>query len=141
MSRLRRLVLSDRFFFVTYRLSRQRRTLSEPEFECLLQAIAARRKTHGFLVAAWVLLPDHWHAVFYPPAPITISGVMESIKVSSTRQVNRMRGEAGRLWQGRFFDRALRTGKEYGETLETRLAAEFENHKLCATRFQPRRGD
>ena len=43
---------------------------------------------------------------------------MESIKVSSTRQVNRMRGEGGRLWQGRFFDRALRTVKEYGETLE-----------------------
>ena len=118
MSRLRRLVLSDRFFFITCRLAHQRRTLSDPEFESLAQAIAARRKTHGFLLTAWVFLPDHWHAVIYPPAPATISGVMESIKVSSTREVNRMRGEAGRLWQGRFFDRALRTVKEYGETLE-----------------------
>jgi putative transposase len=43
---------------------------------------------------------------------------MESLKVSSTRQINAARGELGRLWQGRFFDRALRTVKEYQETVE-----------------------
>jgi hypothetical protein len=44
--------------------------------------------------------------------------VMESIKVSSTRQINTKRKEAGELWQGRFFDRALRTVKEYGRAIE-----------------------
>jgi hypothetical protein len=43
---------------------------------------------------------------------------MESIKVSSTRQINTKRREAGPLWQGRFFDRALRTVKEYGRAIE-----------------------
>jgi hypothetical protein len=43
---------------------------------------------------------------------------MESIKVSSTRQINTKRKEAGQLWQGRFFDRALRTVKEYGRAIE-----------------------
>jgi len=57
---------------------------------------------------------------------------MESVKVSSTRQINAARGDVGRLWQGRFFDpaplplnifvagrrRALRTVKEYQETVE-----------------------
>ena len=118
MSRLRRLVLSDRFFFVTCRLFHSRRTLSESEFDCLAQAINTRRKRHGFLLTAWVLLPDHWHAIFYPHSPLAISDVMETIKVSSTRQINRARGESGPLWQGRFFDRALRTVKEYHETLE-----------------------
>jgi hypothetical protein len=42
-----------------------------------------------------------------------ISLVMESVKVSSTRQINAARGELGRLRQGRFFDRALRRVKEY----------------------------
>ena len=44
--------------------------------------------------------------------------MMESIKVSSTRLINRERGESGRLWQGRFFDRALRTVREYNESVE-----------------------
>ena len=118
MSRLRRIALSDRFFFVSCRLLRGRRTLSDSEFDCLAQVIRARRKKHGFLLVAWVFLPDHWHAIFYPHSPLTISDVMETIKASSTRQINRARGESGPLWQGRFFDRALRTVQEYHETLE-----------------------
>ncbi|MBI1955873.1 MAG: transposase [Acidobacteria bacterium] len=84
----------------------------------MAQAISARRKVHGFLVTAWIFLPDHWHAILYPCHPLTISDVMESIKVSSTRRINRLRGESGALWQGRFFDRAVRTVKEYHETVE-----------------------
>jgi len=40
------------------------------------------------------------------------------VKVSSTIAINVRLGEAGELWQGRFFDRALRTVKEYHETVE-----------------------
>ena len=118
MGGLRRLVLSNRFFFVSCRLLRSRQELSESEFDCLAQVIRARRKRHGFLLTAWVFLHDHWHAIFYPHSPLTVSDVMETIKVSSTRQINRGRGESGPLWQGRFFDRALRTVKEYHETIE-----------------------
>jgi hypothetical protein len=43
---------------------------------------------------------------------------MESIKVSSTRQINKLGREAGLLWQSRFLDRAVRTVKEYHEEVE-----------------------
>lgn len=118
MSRLRRLTLSDRFFFITCRVHRQRRNLSEPEFACLADVVHERRRLHGFLLTAWVFLPDHWHAIITPRFPLTISRVMESIKVSATRLINRERGERGVLLQGRFFDRALRTMKEYNEKVE-----------------------
>ena len=61
MSRLRRLVLSDRFFFITCRLLPHRGRLEEPEFECLARVIRERREKHHFLLTAWVFLPDHWH--------------------------------------------------------------------------------
>jgi putative transposase len=118
MSRLRRLVLSDRYFFVTCNLLRTRPVLNEDDFEILARVIEARREEHGFLLTAWVFLPDHWHAILGPRYPKGISLVMESVKVSSTRQINAQRGDLGRLWQGRFFDRALRTVKEYQETVE-----------------------
>jgi len=118
MSRLRRLVLSDRFFFVTCRLRHGHRLLGGPECEILAGAIRSRREAQGFLVMAWVFLPDHWHAILFPHYPSTISAVMESIKASSTRLINREGEESGRLWQGRFFDRALRTVKEYNEKVE-----------------------
>jgi hypothetical protein len=38
--------------------------------------------------------------------------------MSSLILINRWRGEHGELWQGRFFDRALRTVREYNEKIE-----------------------
>jgi REP element-mobilizing transposase RayT len=115
MSRLRRLVVSDRWFFITCRVLPRRRILSESEFACLARVIHERREEHGFLLSAWVFLPDHWHAIIYPPYPLTISTVMESIKGGATKRINRSRREVGLLMQPRFFDRALRTVKEYNE--------------------------
>lgn len=115
MSRLRRMVLSDRFFFITCRVYRPRGTLSEAEFAILGEVVRERRNAHRFLLTAWVFLPDHWHAIIFPPSPLTISRVMESIKVGGTKRINARRGERGVLLQGRFFDRALRSVKEYNE--------------------------
>jgi hypothetical protein len=42
MSRLRRLVLSDRYFFVTCNLLRTRAVLSEDDFEVLARVMQAR---------------------------------------------------------------------------------------------------
>ena len=118
MSRLRRLVLSDRWFFITCRVLPRRRHLSDSEFATLAQVIAERRAEHRFLLTAWVFLPDHWHAIFYPRHPLTISRVMEAIKDGATKRINRSRRETGTLWQPRFFDRALRTVEEYNAKVE-----------------------
>ncbi len=92
--------------------------LGEFEFACLARVIEERRKKHGFLLTAWVFLPDHWHAILFPRFPATISRLMESTKVGSTLRINARRRESGLLWQPRFFDRALRTVKEYQEKVE-----------------------
>ena len=118
MSRLRRFMVSDAWFFITSRLLPKRRVLTRGEFAMLAQVIHERRAEHAFLLTAWVFLPDHWHAIFYPTYPLTISRVMESIKVGATRIINRSRREAGLLFQPRFFDRAPRTVREYQEKVE-----------------------
>ncbi len=115
VSRLRRLVLSDRFFFVTCRVLDDRAPFREADFELLAHVIRERRDRRPFFLTAWVFLPDHWHAIIFPRFPLTISRVMETIKVASTLRLNGGRHEPGLLWQRRFFDRALRTVKEYNE--------------------------
>jgi len=118
MSRLRRPFLYDRYFFVTVALQKSRRRLHDPDFERLAYALARMRRKHGFLLTAWVFLPDHWHAIIYPPYPLSISRVFQAVKVSSMIAINVRLGESGELWQGRFFDRALRTVEEYHEKAE-----------------------
>jgi putative transposase len=118
MSRLRRLVVSDRWFFITCRLLPSRRVLSVSEFATLAVVIGERRAEHRFILTAWAFLPEHWHAIFYPRHPLTISRVMEAIKDGATKRINRRRQKAGMLWQPRFFDRALRTVREYNNKVE-----------------------
>ena len=118
MSRLRRLMVSDRWFFIGCRLLPRRRILSASEFAILAQVVQERRAEHRFLLTAWVFLPDHWHAIFFPSHPLTISRVREVIKDGATKRINRTRRELGMLWQARFFDRALRTVKKYNEKVE-----------------------
>jgi hypothetical protein len=39
--------------------------------------------------------------------------MMKSVKLSSRNALGPLRGETGELWQGRFFDHALRTVQDY----------------------------
>jgi REP element-mobilizing transposase RayT len=66
MSRLRRLVVSDRWFFITWRLLPWRGIVSLAEFPILAQVIRERRTQHEFWLTVWVFLPDHWHALICP---------------------------------------------------------------------------
>ena len=117
VSRLRRPFLSDRYFFVTVRLIQSRSHLTNDDLHELTVAVNRVRVMHPFWLTAWVFLPDHWHAILAPVRPLTISLAMKSIKTSSTILINRRRAESGELCQARFFDRALRTVKEYNETV------------------------
>jgi putative transposase len=118
VSKLRRPFLSDRYFFITARLLKRRAKLIEPDFVLLARAFNRARALHPFYLTAWVFLPDHWHAICAPTYPVTISLAMKSVKQGSMSAINRRRGTEGELWQPRFFDRALRTVKEYNEKVE-----------------------
>jgi REP element-mobilizing transposase RayT len=53
----------------------------------LARVIHERRAEHGFLLTAWVFLPDHRHAILCPPYPLTISTAMGSVKDGATKRV------------------------------------------------------
>ncbi len=120
--------LSD--FFITVRLLKERAKLVDADFHLLALAFNRTRVRHPFYLTAWVFLPDPaaaGHAIGAPVYPLTISLVMKSIKTSSVILMNRRRAESGEKHKPRtsktdvratFFDRALRTVKEYNEKVE-----------------------
>ncbi len=118
MSRLRRPFLYDRFIFVTVRLLSSRTKLDDIDFGRLANSFTRMRTKHSFLLTAWVFLPDHWHAIIHSAYPLTISKALNSVKTSSRIGINVQRNEQGELWQERFFDRGLRTVREYHEKIE-----------------------
>src|SRR5208282_6169574 len=96
MSRLRRLVLSDSWFFITCRVLSWRGIPTASEFACWGGVIHERRAQHGFLLSAGVFLPNPGHAIFYPPDPLTIFRKSRQWR-GTPRRISRVNSSGGRV--------------------------------------------
>lgn len=117
MSRLRRIEQHSRLFFVTCNLRRDVAELNEPEFAALAEALTSVRLRASVSLCAYVLMPDHWHAIFLPFEGSSISGDMHRIKISSAQRIRQLRVFPAPVWQSRFYDHILRTRLEFDQTL------------------------
>jgi REP element-mobilizing transposase RayT len=102
MAKVRRLLVSDRIFFVTVNLRRSIPCLQENELPLIVDALTESRRRMHFLLVGYVVMPDHWHALMWPPFPLTISTMMQSVKWQAANMLNRRRGARGAVWQHRF---------------------------------------
>ena len=118
MSRIYRLRMTDRVFFVTVCLRRQMKVLGASDYPLLTEALEGARGRLGFLLCGYVLMPDHWHAQFWTGYPLTISQVVHDVKKVSARRLHERRGTEGALWQHQFWDRFVRHGRELSQRLE-----------------------
>ncbi|OFV91362.1 MAG: hypothetical protein A3H28_11960 [Acidobacteria bacterium RIFCSPLOWO2_02_FULL_61_28] len=117
MSGVHRLRLSDRIFFVTVNLRRPLPRFTEAEFPLILATLEESRRRLGFALCGYVLMPDHWHALLGPRAPLTISRLVQDVKYVSARRLNRQRQSHDPLWQHQFWDRFVRHNREFGQRL------------------------
>jgi REP element-mobilizing transposase RayT len=61
---------------------------------------------------AWVIMPDHFHALLSLTGETSLGAVMNSLKGRSARAINARYGRTGSLWQTSFHDHALRTEED-----------------------------
>jgi len=118
VSRLRRLFLAGKIFFVTCNVLRNHTAFAEHEFALFAGVFDSVRRRRGFLLSGYVFMPDHWHALIFPAPSDTLPRIMGSLKIASNRAINRSRRRRGDFWQLRYFDRAVRTVKEYRDALQ-----------------------
>jgi len=62
------------------------------------------RQRYVFLLAAFVLMPDHLHALIMPKNGHTISAVMQKIKSLVAKRLREETGQSGNIWQKSFYD-------------------------------------
>jgi putative transposase len=118
MSNVRRLLVSDRIFFVTANLRHSIPCLQEKELPLIVDALTESRRRMHFLLVGYVVMPDHWHALMWPPFPLTISRAMQSVKWQAANMLNRQRGVRGAVWQHQFWDRFVRHERELASRLD-----------------------
>jgi REP element-mobilizing transposase RayT len=118
MSNVFRLRSSDRIFFVTACLHRSFQPLNEAEFPLVLKAFEDVRKRLGFVISGYELMPDHWHALLSTTHPLTISQSVQQVKQTSARRLNKYRTRTGPVWLHQFWDRFVRSKKEFAARLD-----------------------
>ena len=113
MSRLRRLLISDKIFFITCNVLPTRLPLIDADFASFADAIRGVRTRREFLFTGYVFMPDHCHALIAPAHGDTLPNMMDAVKVAGMRRVNARRGLRGPLWQPRYYDEIIWTVKQY----------------------------
>lgn len=61
---------------------------------------------------AWVLMPDHWHALVQLGDRVPLPTVMRRINSLTARAANAAAGERGQVWQSTYHDHALRDDED-----------------------------
>ncbi|MFU2330430.1 REP-associated tyrosine transposase [Pseudomonas sp. NFX98] len=77
----------------------------------LVEQLRAADETEIATSMAWVVMPDHLHWLLQLQRG-SLAELVCRIKSRSSRSINLMRGEQGRLWQRGYYDRALRKDED-----------------------------
>jgi putative transposase len=127
MPNYRRAFIPGGCWFFTVNLLDRRQTLLVDHIAELRNAIAATRQDYSFMIDAFVVLPDHLHAVWtLPPGDTDFSTRWRLIKNRFARalpkhekrsDVRIARNERG-IWQRRFWEHLIRDEPDYERHIE-----------------------
>ena len=93
MSDYRRAFIPGGGWFFTVNLLDRRKALLTHHIEILRDAVAATRRSHPFEIDAFVVLPDHLHAIWkLPPDDANFSVRWRLIKTRFAKHSQRMSG-------------------------------------------------
>jgi REP element-mobilizing transposase RayT len=71
-----------------------------------------------YFLYAWCVMPSHVHVVFSATDGHKLSEIQHSLKGFTSREINKLLGRSGQLWQPEAFDRCIRDAEEFKRTVE-----------------------
>src|SRR5688572_9810138 len=108
MPRHTRAVFSGLPHHVTQRGNhRDRVFFSKGDEKAYLSLLHAYATVNEVQIVAYCLMPNHIHLVLVPRTVDSIHLALRAIHSQYAQRVNRMRGQKGHLWQGRYFSSPL----------------------------------
>ena len=103
-------IVPNHAYFITSATAGRKRLFSSPRAcRLLVSTLYELRSELGFLLLAFVVMPDHVHLLIVPSADDTIGRVMQATKGRFARKWNAANGTAGTVWQRRYFESTART--------------------------------
>ena len=69
-------------------------------------------------LGAFVIMPDHYHVVIILSQGDSLSKIMKSLGSFTAREINRISGTSGQLWQRGYYERAIRKTENVKEVFD-----------------------
>ena len=110
MSKLLRYFTPGQSCFITAVTARRQPVLDQ-HAELLLRAVRRAARQSRFVLIAWVVLPDHLHAIIDSPDG-DISRIVQRVKLSFSLQWRRRSRRNGPIWQPRYWDHIIRSEED-----------------------------
>jgi REP element-mobilizing transposase RayT len=102
-------------FFVSKCLAPRKPLLHLPQAgEIIGSALTHYAKIEKMNVAAWVVMPDHWHALVGVPFGETLPQLMSSLQRWFGRQFGDWLASHGTAWQDGYHETRIRSARQFG---------------------------
>ena len=79
----------------------------------LLDVVLHYREQRKYLLHEFVIMPNHFHLLITPLAPVTLEKAIQFIKGGFSYRARKELGFEGEIWQTSFHDRRVRDASEY----------------------------
>jgi REP element-mobilizing transposase RayT len=84
----------------------------------MLQTLLDAADDESIDLLAWIIMPDHFHAVVAVPPAKSLGRFVQLVKGRFAREYNLTTASQGSVWQGRYHERALRSDRELYTAVE-----------------------
>ncbi len=117
----RRYYVPNAVVFITQVVERRQPIFEfEPHLDLLRTIMREAKERYPFRMLGYVFLPDHFHLLIRPVAPVTHSQIMHSIKPNFTKTYKQSIGISGpmKFWQKRYWDHVIRDEQDFQRRLD-----------------------
>jgi len=119
MGNIKRYFETGYSYFVTT-ISHERHPIFTDEKTCriLLITIEYFKLILDYKIYAYCIMPDHMHLILHPIGKYNLSYIMQMIKGSYARKINKINASNGKLWQKRFYEEGIRDERMLMQKIE-----------------------
>ena len=83
--------------------------LAKADLAAILVSKLTAGDEHSYHLDAWVIMPNHFHAIVEPIEEAVLGEIIQRWKGGSAREINLACGRSGQLWQHESFDHIVRS--------------------------------
>ena len=92
--------------------------LRRPQVAALVQEALLHFDNNRYLLHAWVIMPNHVHALATALGGRYLSTIVHSWKSFTAKSANRSLEREGAFWQADYFDRVMRDEAHFAATVD-----------------------